>query len=406
VPPVAPLELVGSRLTVRLATQAFYEDSDRPVGLSLELLSSDGTPISVPLGPLPHGSVTLPPVRVPIDCAAACVVTGWKVETDPSNVGFGRVVIGPLRTDRSGRLPWGGRSDWRKSGGSGAGMEALSVSSRALTVFVNNPGGSAEQLLAHAWVPGSLPALVSGSLPPDSRGRSYEAAGLDGVNRAMTAAARVPWLPAAGRNASVSDLGLAARSGALLDDDAVLQVWTSRSDAKTRARLTAALEHQRLVVTHVARTADARHRLDDSATSWSLLLGILVGGACLLVAALGLAVAGAASWRPRARDLAILRLNGVGVADLRWIAVGEQLPTIPVAVVAGTATGVLAAHFALPSLPLLPHDPQVDLIDLSPAWPIVLTVGAVSLAVLCAVGAVVAWLVERRAGSERAVGSP
>jgi predicted lysophospholipase L1 biosynthesis ABC-type transport system permease subunit len=158
-------------------------------------------------------------------------------------------------------------------------------------------------------------------------------------------------------------------------------------------------------VTDVARRSSARELLDDSAATWSMQLGVLVGAACLLVAALGLAIAGAASWRSRARDLSVLRLNGLAARDARRISLGEQLPVVLVSVVTGAAAGLLAAHYALPTLPLLPADPAVDLVDLSAAWGAVLVLTVLTLLVLGAAGALVAGLVARRASLDRAVGA-
>jgi putative ABC transport system permease protein len=168
--------------------------------------------------------------------------------------------------------------------------------------------------------------------------------------------------------------------------------------------VTKALEARKIDVTTVHRVSAARRLLDDSAAAWSMQLGVLVGMACLLVAGLGLAIAGAASWRTRAGDLAILRLNGVAGRDVRRIAVGEQVPTVAVSVLTGAGIGVLAAHYALPTLPMLPADPVVDLIDLSAAWVTVLVVVVGAALALCAAGAVIAALVARRAGLEHVVG--
>ena len=79
------------------------------------------------------------------------------------------------------------------------------------------------------------------------------------------------------------------------------------------------------------------------------------------------------------------------------------MPTVVVAVLAGAGVGVLAAHYALPTLPLLPADPAVDLIDLSAPWRVVLVLTCVAVVVLCSTGALIAALVARRASLDRAV---
>jgi ABC-type antimicrobial peptide transport system permease subunit len=221
----------------------------------------------------------------------------------------------------------------------------------------------------------------------------------------MTAVTRLPWLPAATHNATLADLDLALRSGMVLGDDAELQVWFGDEDGRAMAAVRKALEGAGMRITHVARTSAARSLLDDSAATWSMQLGVLVAIACLLVAALGLAIAGAASWRSRARDLAILRLNGLAPPELRRISLGEQLPMVVVAALTGAVAGLVAAQYALPTLPLLPGKPAVDLVDLTPPWPTLLLVAVGAALALGVVGAVVADLVTRRASLDRVAGA-
>lgn len=403
-PPTAePIAVVGSRLTLDVATQSFYEDAKRPVELVVELVQHDGALTSHTLGRLAPGTSAARTVTVEVDCATGCVLTGWRLVTDPANPGAGRVTVGAMRTEH-GRVSLGPATDWPARETDGGGVRALNASAGALELFVDNPGTS-ELLLQHRWVPASLPAVVSGTLPADSDGRHFEANGLDGVTRPMTSVARLAWLPAAGQNAAVSDLRLAARTGAELGDDAELQVWFADEGQGTLDRVTDALEDRGLAVTRVTRVSDVRDRLEESAASWSLQLGVLVGIAGLLVACLGLMIAAAAAWRNRTRDLAVLRMNGMSAATTRRISIAEQLPTIIAAVLAGAAGGVLAAHYALPTLPLLPSDPQVDLVDLSAAWPAVFLMASTTLVTWCGVGWLLAAVAARRATLDRVVGA-
>jgi len=402
VAPVEPIKVVGTGLSVTVATDNFYEESHREVDLDVLLLGHDGVPRSVPLGRLASGTTGTTPATTyaaPVDCADGCILTGWKVETDPGNSGSGRILIGPVSTD-DGPVDLGKRSDWTPTKTEGAGIEAIDAGPASLTVFVSNAGSSA-LVLAHHWIPATLPTVVSGSLPPDSTGRRFTGLGPDGITRPMTAVARLPWLPAATRNATVNDLDLVLRSGMALGDQAELQVWFREQDQHVLAAVTQALAARHVQVTDVARVSRVRSLLDESAATWSTRLGVLVGLACLVVAALGLAIAAAASWRSRARDLAILRLNGVTARDARRTCLREQLPTVAVAVLAGAATGVLAAHYALPTLPLLPAAPPVDLVVLSTAWGAVVVLTVLTALVLGGVGVVVADAVFRRATMDR-----
>jgi putative ABC transport system permease protein len=404
-PRVAPIEVTGSQLSVRVHTEKFYDGTEQPVSIGAQLLTKDGTLVSVPLGELATGTSAPRDLTAPIACTTGCVLTGWKVSTEPGNGGSGAIVLGPVSTDTATAVPLGGPHDWPRSEVDGAVIEATSGDADTLAISVDNPGSS-ELTLVHGWVPTRLPAIVTGTLPPDNHGAHFTGAGLDGVARPMTAVSRLPWLPALGANASITDLGLAARSGAALGDDADVQVWFREESPDALAAVRKALAAADMSITHVARVSEARGLFADSAATWSLELGVLVGVACLVVALLGLAIAAAGSWRLRARDLAILRLNGVTTGDVRRISVGEQVPVVVLAVVTGAAGGIVAAHYALPTLPLLANDPQVDLIDLSTAWPAVALLTAGAAAVLAGFGWAIAVQLARRATPDRVTGTP
>lgn len=396
VPSVDPIRVTGTSLSVGVSTDGFYEGTEQPVGLEVVLLRADGTLLAVPLGTLPAGSAPSSRATAAVDCASTCTLTGWKVTTSPANAGTGRIVLSDLRAGTS-PVSLGVAEDWRGVPSGESKLGAVGADARSLTVFVDNAGAS-ELLLSHRWVPATLPAVVTGSLPPGSEPARFAAHGLDGVNRPMEVAGRLPWLPSTGRNAAITDLALAERSGSLLSSEAVQQLWFSRDDPALLGRTRAALADAGLDVASVTRTSEVRRELDDSAATWSLELGVLVGIACLLVAVLGLAIAAAGAWRGRSRDLAVLRLNGLAVADLRRISVIEQLPTTVAGVVVGVVAGVIAAHYALPTLPLLPADPPVDLVDLSTAWGVVLALAALAVVVLGTFG----WAAARAVSSAAA----
>ncbi|RNM13886.1 ABC transporter permease [Nocardioides pocheonensis] len=400
---IAPIRVVGTRLSVDVATDGFYEGSRREVRLAAQLLGHDGTPVSVPLGALASGTSAATTREASVDCADGCVLTGWQLLTDPGNSGSGRVTLGSARTD-AGPIDLGARGDWTPSRTEGARIDALDAGPGSLTLFVTN-AGSSTLVLAHRWLPARLPTVVSGTLPPGSDGSRFDGVGLDGVERPMAAVTRLPWLPAATANATLADLDLTLRSGMALGDEAELQVWFDDEDSKALSAVRTALEGAGMRVTKVSRLSAARERLDDSAATWSMQLGVLVAIACVLVAALGLAIAGAASWRSRARDLAILRLNGLTDRALRGISLGEQIPVVLVSVLTGTAAGLVAAQYALPTLPILPTKPVVDLVDLAPSWAALVLVAVVTALALGTVGVVVAGLIARRATLEHVGGA-
>jgi len=388
-----------------VATERFYAGTDHSVGLDATLLGDDGTVSSVSLGALPSGTTPARQVEAPIPCAAGCVLIGWRLTTTPANAGTGRLVLADARTDTSGPVALGPETDWRSVAAGESELQAIAADPHSLTLFADNAGAS-DLVLQHAWIPEHLPAVVSGVLPPDAFDNEFAAHGLDGVRRSMAVTGRLPWMPATARNAAIADLGLAERTGNLLSDDAVVQVWLARPDRALLEKVRSALAAHDVQVVDVARASEVRHQLDRSAATWSLQLGVLVGAAGLLVAVLGAVIAGAGSWQSRARDLAALRLNGVGRAGVRRIAVVEQVPSMIAAVLLGAAIGVVAAHYALPTLPILPTDPPVDLVDLSPAWRLVVALGAVAALVLGIVGWIAARAVAAAARPERLEEAP
>ncbi len=384
-PDVDPVRITGQTVSLTVGTDDLYKRAEHSVDLEMVLLRDDGTVSAVPVETLPSGTSPPSPVTVTVGCDRACVLTGWKITTSPANAGQGRILIADLRSDTGTTIPLGSATDWRGVPAGESKLDALDAHDGSLTVFVDNAGAS-ELDLDHRWVPASLPAVVAGALPPGSDQPSFEARGLDGIDRSMTTTARLPWLPASGPHAAVTNLSLAERSGTFLNDDAVLQVWCGRTDTAFVHRVRTALTDKGLEIAAVSRTSDVRRELDEAAATWSLRLGIVVGLVCLLVALLGLAIAGAGAWRARQRDLAVLRLNGVALVDVRRVAVVEQVPLLLVSVVLGAAVGMLAAHYALPTLPLLAVDPQVDLTDLSTAWGVVLVLTAAAGAILGVAG--------------------
>jgi hypothetical protein len=396
-PGATPITVIGRHLTLQVSTTALV-GSGEPVQLGMRLLGPDRATRTVTLGQLPTGDTPVRTLRAPVHCDAGCVLTGWVVSTSPANDVTGTVTVGAVRVDRGAAVPLGNASDWSVADSSAGGTLQAATASvpDSLAIQVANEGHSTV-VLQHRWVPTVLPAVVSGSLPDGAAGSHFAGTGLDGNDVAMVAASRIPWIPSAGRDATISDLDLAGRAGAPLGPDAELQVWFAHADDALLSRLTKALRSRDVSVGSVARESEARDALGESPAAWSLRLGILVGVSCLLVAGLGLTIAAAATWRTRTRDLAVLGVNGTSAGTLGRISLGEQLPPVVLAVLAGAAGGVLAAHYALPSLPLLPTEPAVDLLDLSVPWGTVMVLSGAALIALGLLAWLLGLLISRRA---------
>ena len=399
---VTPVTLTGTRLTLELGAEGL-DTGGQPVRLAVRLHPPDGAEREVSLGPLPGGT-SRRTVAAPVPCPRSCVVTGWRVTAAPASSVTGRVAVTRAAIDGT-PVALGEVSDWAESPHADApGVQVVSADATSLVLALANDGRS-DLLLQHRWVPQALPAVVTGALPDTSSRASFAGTGLDGADRAMHVVARIPWLPQSGRSAAVSSLGLAERSGAVLSQEAQLQLWFAAASDSLLTRVTRALEAHHLAVLGVARESEARAVLAQSPSAWSLQLGALVAVACLLVSGLGLVIAGTASWAARTRDLAVVRMNGMTARTVRQIALGEQVPAIVVGGVVGALAGVLATHLSLREVPLLPAAPPVDLLDLSVDWPLVAMLTGVAVLTGAGLGWLLGLLTARRAGVDRVLGA-
>ena len=133
-----------------------------------------------------------------------------------------------------------------------------------------------------------------------------------------------------------------------------------RSGSSTIRALVAAVqaslrERGIAVAGRASRTRRSGRSYDDTVATWSLALGAVVGPAVILIALLVLLVLAVTGWRDRARDLAILRLNGAGGARSGGWPCWAQLPAVLLAVVAGVAAGLVGAALAMPDVRVLPR---------------------------------------------------
>ena len=167
-----------------------------------------------------------------------------------------------------------------------------------------------------------------------------------------------------------------------------MQVWFDTEDPAALDRVRAALRPAGIEVAGVRRVSEVRAAYDTSVPAWSLQLGVLAAVAGLLLAALVLVLLVASTWRRRSRDLACLAMTGMPQRALGRVAVGEQLPIVLLAVLAGGGCGLLGAALALPTVPLFATEKPASTLDLSAPWAPVLAVLAGALVVL----GLVAWL--------------
>ena len=375
-----------------------------PPQVGLQLVATDGSRSTVMLGDVPYGRTPARRVRAAVGCAKGCQVRGLLVVGPLQTVTAGRFRLLQLRVDGAPPLPLGRTGEWDDLAGGESGDE-MSVRGdgadpTSAVVSYANPSTLQVQL-RHASAPAVLPALVAGPLPPASTGDVFASPGLDGVNRAMTRAAGVRYVPGGSADVALVNLDSLQRDGGAPPALSSLQVWVGRDDADLLARLSARLHDHGLTVSSTARAGDAQRTFDRSAPAWGLQLALVVGLAALTMAGMVLVVVVATSWRQRARDYAGLRMSGLAPRTVRLAAVGEQLVVVTVATIAGAACGLLGAALTLPVVPMFTTTPVVSVLDASPAWGAVGIAAAASLALLAGLAVVVGRDLASRSTLER-----
>jgi len=384
-PDTEPIEITGDDLRLTLTDTSLHSErvggASQPVtfGLDLEIVAT-GELLHVTLGELAKRARTVT-LSGSASCRTGCYVTGIWLGTLPGATIGGQATVGAL-TAGGTAVPLGPSGRWngfldldqggiRAAPGSGPDELVLQVDGR----------GASELTLQHAWIPGELPALVAGSLPPDSSDNHFMLMGLDAEDQAGVRVGDLARVPAAGPQTSIVNLDLAVRGTQLAATDRVT-VWLANDDPTLLSRVREALSDHQVRMTEVRRLTDVRRSYDESGAAWSLQLAALVGAAALLIALLVLVVSAVSSWRFRTRDLAALRMAGVPRRSIGTMSVASQLPAVVVGVVAGTAAGLYGAQLALPIVPLFAEAPLVSTLDLGVAWGAVLLAALAALVVL------------------------
>jgi putative ABC transport system permease protein len=184
-----------------------------------------------------------------------------------------------------------------------------------------------------------------------------------------------------------------ARLGGTLADTGTLTVWLrAPGDAGS---VTKALAESGIGVIATRTYADAKQRLDHSASAQGLRLAAFTGAMGILLAALVVIVMTVTGWRTVARDMASLYMSGVRLSVLRGALVREQVILVLVGSVVGLVCGAVSSVLAMPLLPLFDDtaDP-VPALQLAPAVGVAAGAALVAALVLVVVG----WLAAAGAG--------
>lgn len=391
------LALTGPAVSLLVTPTSFPLAPRSPLSLQIRVRDAAGVEKVIGLGDVP----TAGPARltVPMPCVPGCTVVGFSLQE--SYVDYrGTVAISDVRVPGGSTDLPGTPDDWRGETVEGSSIDAVAGPAGALAVELQG-NGQEPAVLTSRWLPETLPAVVVGAAGVASSAGTVLGNSLDGVNREFTGIAELPRAPAVVRTAALVDLDLLSRYGSRLGKTARMQVWFDTEDPAVLDRVRAALASAGVEVAGVRRLSESRAAYDASVPAWSLQLGVVAAVAGLLIAALVLVLLVAATWRRRARDLACLGMTGVPRRGLGRVAVGEQLPTVLLAVLVGGGCGLLGAVYALPSVPLFAQPRPASELDLAVPWAAVLAALAGALVLL----GLVAWLCGRavaRAGERLA----
>jgi putative ABC transport system permease protein len=386
---LAPAVMV-SGTAVRVSVDADVA-AQPPPQLSLDLFDEGyQAPQQVTFGRLAPGHTTYQGSLLGV-CPAGCrlvdlALTWAPTITSVTPTGSADVVVTSLsvRSPTGAWQPLGaGLTDVRRWSNPSGGAR-LSSGTQGLRAVVDLAPDGSPVTIAPADVPSELPAVVTPTSAIGSES-GLLLAGLDGSTVRGRAIGQVPALPRLGDDATLVDLEMAQRlmTGPFVND--TTEVWVSgTAPASVLPRLAA----QGISVVSVD-TAGGREKASIHGgveLAYTLFFLSAIAAAVLAVGATAFAVTAGA--RQRQGELAALRAVGIPAASLRRSLEAEMGLTLGAGMLLGTVAGIVAAVFALKSVP--------EFVALGPGPPIglglpvlllVVTLGALILAL-----GVVVWI--------------
>lgn len=403
-PDTEPIEVTGDHLELAVAdstiTSTRVDGQSSPVSFGLDLVTPGGETLHTTFGEL-AGRIDHRRLGADVSCRDGCYVTAVWFGTLPGATIDGRATLSTL-VGRSGtdRVPLGPASQWEAYDDPLVGrVQPSSTGDGGLDVTVSSRGSTLISM-SQAWVPGRVPVLVSGPLPPGSSGDRFTLLGIDGEDLGGVRDGSLSRVPGSRPGTSVVNLDVVQR-GSAVSPSAQVELWFADDDPALLATVTRALGEHGVAVRSSTTLADQRRSFDESTAAWSLQLATLVGGAALLIALLVLLVSAVSSWRFRTRDLAALRMSGVPGRLISSMAVAAQLPAVLVGILAGTVAGLVGAHLAMPIVPLFASAPEVSTLDLGTAWGGVAVAVGGAILVLAGGSILIGRTLARRSGVRR-----
>ena len=377
------LAVVADRLTVTARTLAHSGRTSRGIALRVDYVTGQNfagsTEVDLPAGR--PGTTVTRSARV-ADCDTGCQLTGVAVTRlfAPSRNDFLDYDPTPLTTLLT-RVDLGAADLLEEAWQPDPSSIEASQNSRFFTgiddftrVSVNRddglevtalPEGELDLLMVSASAP--LPVLVAGperAAPLD----------LSGDDRKAAPVGSYPALPLVGSVGELTDLpGSSVGSGPTVPSADVEIVVGADAPASLLADLTAATGTG-------ARTLDDVRRDIGVAAGADQARGyLLMAGACALVALLALAAGVARHRRGYRRDVASLRVLGIGLGTARRAGRAELAALAALVVVSIVAGGWLVVVLLLDGLPLISPSAAAQPLDTSPSW-LLLAVPAVAAA--------------------------
>ncbi|GAA1579091.1 hypothetical protein GCM10009804_39470 [Kribbella hippodromi] len=412
----APIELKGSQLTATVSAGAIKAlvardgngdtiGSGAPKSLILRanvVSHRDGARYLVSFPPLRFPATKPVVLRAAVECQAGCDLLRLGIGRETlDSVGLeGELMISNLASDDNPHLALGKPDAWRplQELQSDQGS-ATAKPGGALTIAMKSYGN--DQFLQYSTVPPVVPALIT----PEYRYTANDTTSPT-VDSTPLLLSRIDRLQAPvnryGDRTAVVDLETARRLGGAVDAGQTdFQVWLNKDGLANVDMITAQLAKQGLTAELIDRRGDRIASYGRSASALALQLTPVVGAAAWVLAIVVLLLTVVTSWRSRAQDYASLQITGVPSATTGRAARWEQTGPVALAVLLGTACGLLGAHVALPLIPLFASSSGPVPLDLSTNWPVAVLLWLAGTALLSAVTLLLGTEVNRRSSYSR-----
>lgn len=404
VPEQRPIRLPGENATGEVTWDLEVSEGDEAPVLTVDMTTRSGEQRSAEvatLGPRSSGRTT---IDEDLFCTDQCRLDGLRVATSGGGGSSvtGTVKVSGLEVDGTA-LPVTNADTWTST--DPADETGIEVTTQGDTLELAVTAADGADVTTHVTdVPRPMPAIVSTDA---EEGEGIQVIDTAGGQSELEVDQQVAALPAVTDRGVLLSLPALSRGKADLDTTrADSQLWLTDASPQGIERARDVLAAEDVTVRSVSTTAEADEVYDESASGWGLQLALVGGGLAVLLAGLVLVILAVTGWRAIVRDLAALRVSGVGHRAVARALRTEHLVSVTVGVLLGALCALLGSSIALPSIPLFTTPAAVPATDLSPAWPTVVAATAAVAVVLLLVAWFLAGAVLRRVRLGAARGEP